>query len=73
MMENLNRPHVTRLRKTIGAMLDAHAAIRSGVADHAEKHEARVDDARRKAEESKAISDGVARANAAVRGNPQVG
>lgn len=54
------------LRRVLGAFeqtITAHAAIAAGIATHAEKHVAEVDEMRRKVRENAAIESGIARQN----------
>lgn len=60
---------VPRMRKALLAVISAHAAVREGIATHAEKHEAEIDAKRRKLEENQAITNGIANANRPVQGH----
>lgn len=60
---------VPRMRKALLAVISAHAAVREGIADHAQKHEAAIDEKRRKLEENQAITNGIANANRPVQGH----
>lgn len=60
---------VPRMRKALLAAISAHAAVREGIADHAQKHEAAIDAKRRKLEENQAISNGIAQSNRPVQGH----
>lgn len=52
---------VTNLQAAARELISAHAALREGVATHAEKHDAALDASRKQSRMNKAIRDGIAK------------
>ena len=50
-----------RLAKTVESTLSSHAAVRAGIATHAEKHRVKVGELRNKRKHDLAIADGATR------------
>lgn len=61
------RIRLTDIKAAAGRVIEAKAAVRLGIADHAQKHRAAVDEMRKEARRQVAIAEGVKRQNAEIR------
>lgn len=68
MMADIKIVKAARLHSSLAGIASASAAIRAGIADHAEKHAAKMDDARRQAGESHAIQQRSASQDSKIKG-----
>ena len=62
MMDKNVTPLYADMKRALASAVSAHQAIMEGIATHAEKHTAALDQARKDAEHEQRISDGIERA-----------
>lgn len=58
---------LTDIQAAGSALISARAAVREGIADHAQKHRMAVEEMRQEARRQTAINEGAARQNAEIR------